>query len=208
MRLSTAIARYIRWKQAHGIRCVRAKWVFRKLLRYAGDVEIDSIGAREISGYLDDSRMAPDTWWRTYQMLRSFFQFWIARHKLSNSPMPRPRAASPPPFRPYIFTVPELRRLMAEAGALRMNRARRLDPLTFQTMVSVMYGIGVLIHEAMDLRTADVDLERKVLTLRRLDIAASEGRVADATDRRDHDRERAHADCVEALPRPVKRIRF
>jgi integrase len=35
-------------------------------------------------------------------------------------------------------------------------------------MVSVMYGIGALIHEAMDLRTADVDLERKVLTLRRL----------------------------------------
>jgi integrase/recombinase XerD len=82
--------------------------------------------------------------------------------------MPRPRAANPPPFRPYIFTVPQLRLLMAEAGSLKMNRARRLDPLTFQTMVSVIYGAGALIHEAMDLRTSDVDLERKVMTLRRL----------------------------------------
>lgn len=168
MRLSTAISAYIRWKQARGIRCVRSKWAFSKFLRYVGDVPLESVGARDVSQYLDDSRMAPDTWWRTYQMLRSFFQFWIARHKLSTSPMPRPRAANPPPFRPYIFTVLELRRLMAEAGSLKMNRARRLDPLTFQTMVSIMYGVGALIHEAMDLRTSDVDLGRKVLTLRRL----------------------------------------
>jgi integrase/recombinase XerD len=101
-------------------------------------------------------------------MLRSFFQFWIARYRLSTSPMPRPRSANPPPFRPYIFTVPQLRLLMAEASSLKMNRARRLDPLTFQTMISVIYGTGALIHEAMDLRTSDVDLERKAITLRRL----------------------------------------
>lgn len=168
MKLSTAISRYVRWKQARGIRSVRAKWAFRKFLRYVGDVPLESIGPRDISKYLDDSRMAPDTWWRTYQMLRAFFEFWIARHKLSNSIMPRPRSANPPPFRPYIFTVPQLRLLTAEAGSLKMNRTRKLDPLTFQTMVSVVYGLGALIHEAMDLRASDVDLSGKVLTLRRL----------------------------------------
>jgi integrase/recombinase XerD len=168
MRLSTAIERYISWKQAHGIRCVRSKWAFRKLLRDVGDVEIESIGPAEISAHLENSKMAPDTWWRTYQMLRAFFQFWISRQRLSSLPMPRPRAASPPPFRPFIFTIDQLRFLMAEAGRLQMNRNRKLDPLTFQTMIALMYGTGALIHEAIDLRTSDVEVENKSLTLRRL----------------------------------------
>ncbi len=111
--------------------------------------------------------MAPDTWWRTYQTLRAFFQFWISRQKLSSLPMPRPRAANPPPFRPYIFTIDQLRLLIADAGRIQMNRSRKLDPITFQTMIALMYGTGALIHEAMDLRTSDVDVENRSVTLRR-----------------------------------------
>lgn len=166
MKLGTAIERYIGWKQAHGIRFVRGKWLFGSFLRCVGDSPLRSVRPKDVSKYLRSATLAPDTWWRTYQSLRAFFQFWIARRKLSRIPMPPPRAASPPPFRPFIFNVDQLRAVVMEASRKRFNR--RVDAKTLETMIRFLYGAGALIHEALDLRTSDVDFGSGVLTLRRM----------------------------------------
>lgn len=112
--------------------------------------------------------MAPDTWWRVYQMLRSFFQFWISRGQITKLPMPRPKAALPPPFRPYIFSQVQLRRLMLDAGRRRKNGPVKYDPITLQSILLFLYGTGALIQEAIEFRVSEINFANRLITLRRV----------------------------------------
>jgi integrase/recombinase XerD len=168
VKLSTAIAKYVEWKQLRGIRFVRGIQVLASLRRRIGDPELPKINPRLISDYLDGSKMAPDTWWRAYQMLRSFFQFWKSRGPIKRLPMPRPKSALPPPFRPYIYTKAELRSLLVEAGRKIPNGPRNYEPRTFSTIIVFLYGTGALIHEAIDFRVSDINFEERTISLRRM----------------------------------------
>jgi integrase/recombinase XerD len=167
MRLSVAFARYLHWKEQRQIRFVRGKHLFGGFLRRMGDPQIARITPRQISEFLDGSRMAPDTWWRAYQTLRSFFQFWVARKQIRSVPMPRPKAALPPPFRPYIFSESQLRQLLGCAGGITQNKTRKCDAETLQTMILLVYSTGALIHEAIELRVSEIDLDKRLIVLRR-----------------------------------------
>jgi integrase/recombinase XerD len=136
----------------------------RTLLRSAGDRPLHRVTPQQISAYLDGSRMSAYTWWREYQIIRSFFQFWQSRRKLVRVPMPRPRAALPPPFRPYIFSKTELLRLL-----MAIERTPLLDPMTMRTFLLFLYGTGARIHEAIALHVSDVDFRHSLVSLRQPD---------------------------------------
>jgi integrase/recombinase XerD len=108
--------------------------------------------------------MSAYTWWREYQIIRSFFQFWQSRNKLACLPMPRPQAAMPPLFRPYIFSKTELFRLL-----MAIERTPLLDPLTMRTFLLFLYGTGARVYEAINLRVSDVDFPNKLVSLRQPD---------------------------------------
>jgi integrase/recombinase XerD len=164
MRISTAIAKYAAWKRMRGVRFARAESALRTLLRSVGDCPLDQITPKHISTYLDGSGMSAYTWWREYQIIRSFFQFWLSRHKLARLPMPRPQAALPPPFRPYIFSKTELVRLL-----LAIERTPLLDPMTMRTFLLFVYGTGARVYEAINLRVSDINFQNKLVSLRRPD---------------------------------------
>jgi integrase/recombinase XerD len=108
--------------------------------------------------------MSAYTWWREYQIIRSFFQFWISRHKIARLPMPRPQAALPPPFRPYIFSRTEIVRLL-----LAIERTPLFDPLTMRTFLLFLYGTGARLYEAISLRVSDLDFPNNLVSLRQPD---------------------------------------
>jgi integrase len=108
--------------------------------------------------------MSAYTWWREYQIIRSFFQFWLSRHKVARLPMPRPQAALPPPFRPYIFSRTELVRLL-----LAIERTPLYDPMTIRTFLLFIYGTGARIYEAINLRVSEINFQNKLASLRRQD---------------------------------------
>jgi integrase/recombinase XerD len=164
MRFSTAIAKYAAWKRVRSVRFARGESALRTLLRSAGDRPLKEVTPKQISTYLDGSRMSAYTWWREYQIIRSFFQFWQSRNELARLPMPRPQAALPPPFRPYIFSRTELIRLL-----LAIERTPLLDPLTIRTFLLFVYGTGARVHEAISLRVSDIDFQNNLVGLRRTD---------------------------------------
>jgi integrase/recombinase XerD len=136
----------------------------RTLLRSTGDRPLHQVTPKQISAYLDGSRMSAYTWWREYQIIRSFFQFWQSRNRLARLPMPRPQAALPPPFRPYIFSRTELLRLL-----MAIERTALLDPMTMRTFFLFLYGTGARVHEAIGLRISDIDFKHSLLSLREAD---------------------------------------
>jgi integrase/recombinase XerD len=162
LRFSAAIAKYAAWKRVRGVRFARAEGALRSLLRSTGDRPLGQVTPKQISTYLDGSGMSAYTWWREYQIIRSFFQFWLSRHKLARLPMPRPQAALPPPFRPYILSRTELIRLL-----LAIERTRLIDPITIRTFLLFMYGTGARVYEAINLRVSDINFQEKMVSLRR-----------------------------------------
>jgi integrase len=108
--------------------------------------------------------MSPYTWWREYRIIQAFFQFWVSRRKLARLPMPRPQAALPPPFRPYIFSKTDLVRLL-----LTIERTFLLDPMTIRTFLLFIYGTGARVYEAINLRVSDVNFRNKLISLRHPD---------------------------------------
>lgn len=159
--------RYSRWKELRGIRFSKGRSVFKSLLRQTGDVQLHRIEPRHVLNYLDGSKMSPYSKWRIYRLLRAFFQFWVTRGQICELPMPRPKAAKPPPFRPYVFSNSELLGLFRNAGCKRPGGPRKLDPITFRTLLSFIYGTGALIREATELRVSELDLKNGLVTLRR-----------------------------------------
>jgi integrase/recombinase XerD len=147
-----------------GVRFARAEGALRTLLRSAGDRQLKDVTPKQISTYLDGTRMSAYTWWREYQIIRSFFQFWLSRNKLARLPMPRPQAALPPPFRPYIFSRTELVRLL-----LAIERTPLFDPLTMRTFLLFLYGTGARVYEAISLRVSDLDFANNLVSLRQPD---------------------------------------
>lgn len=78
--------------------------------------------------------------------------------------MPRPRAAAPPPFHPYIFSRTELVRLL-----LAIERTVLIDPMTMRTYLLFLYGTGARFYEALNLRVSDVNFPNKLVSLRHPD---------------------------------------
>jgi integrase/recombinase XerD len=147
-----------------GLSFTRGEGALRTLLRAMGDRQLNQFTPKQVADYLDGSRMAAYTRWREYQILRAFFQFWLARNKLARLPMPRPKAAKPVPFRPYIFSRTELLRLL-----MAIERTRLHDPMTIRTFLLFLYGTGARVHEAIGLRVSDVDFRQNLVTLRHPD---------------------------------------
>jgi integrase len=70
-----------------------------------------------------------------------------------------------PPFVPYIYSREELRRLLDAAGCYQRGESV-LNPVTFRTILLLLYGTGLRDGEVIRLNRADVDLDHSLLTVR------------------------------------------
>jgi integrase len=81
------------------------------------------------------------------------------------SPLPKAVPKRPQPFRPYINSEEELRRLFKAAGEFETPRMA-LQGATLRPLLLLLYGAGLRISEALALTFADVDLTASLLTIR------------------------------------------
>jgi integrase/recombinase XerD len=70
-----------------------------------------------------------------------------------------------PPFRPHIYTTAELSALLSATSVLKSVR-NPLQPLTFRTLLIILYGTGMRVGEALRLSLRETDLHSRVLTVR------------------------------------------
>jgi len=78
---------------------------------------------------------------------------------------PRTLQGPPTQLTPYIYTVDELKRLLAATEILQTPLSPLLA-LTMRTLFLLLYGTGMRIGEALSLTLQDVDLENRVLMVR------------------------------------------
>lgn len=162
MKLQYAIEKYVAIKQGIGMRFVSQASMLRAFGRAMGHRDIADVGLNAIQTYLRGQR-DPNA---RFHMLGNFYRFAIARGYATSSPLPTvvPKKSTNA-FLPYIYTLEEIRRLLATAEILDKQRGR-LSTLTFQTLVTTLYGTGLRISEALHLTFADVNLTDALLLIR------------------------------------------
>lgn len=166
MKLSEAVDLYIAKRQAAGEKYHSPARVLRALSRSYGEVALASLTPDQVSCFLAGPRTGPATWRNKYGTLRVFFEHWRLREKLHMVPLPPPAPKYTTSFVPYIYSVPELRLLLAAVPCCQQRDECLMSASMFRTLLLLLYGTGMRIGEALRLRGGDVDLGSGVITVR------------------------------------------
>jgi integrase/recombinase XerD len=166
MTLLEAIEIYVERKRAEGLFYSQSEKSLLSMSRHVGKSSLERVTARHVASFLDGPKTSPITWEMKYGLLRSFFDFWLARGQIEVLPLPAKRRTSHRAFIPYIYTHTEIRALLKATRTSQKVVSCRIDARTVRTFLIFLYGTGALVGEAMRLQVADVDLKRGLLTIR------------------------------------------
>lgn len=168
MKLGVAIEHYVEWRQAHGAKFTTARNLLRQFLRHVGDeIECDDISTDQVLSFLIGQ--GPRTRHRDSKAyaLAGFWRFAISRDYAGSSPLPASEGPRPLLAPPHIYSRIQLQRLFDLRNIeIALGRAKQLDPITFRTLLLLLYGAGLRYSEATGLARENVDMSTSVLTIR------------------------------------------
>jgi len=164
MTLAEAIESYLSLKRSLGAVFSADARILRSFRRVLGEVPLDSIGRDACQAFCRGAGPPTRFWERKHQTLRGFFRYLTTRGLVAASPLPHaaPRVARS--FQAYIYSRDELRRLLEATSILETSRSPH-QPLTFRTLLLMLYGAGLRPGEALRLRCCDVDLADRILAI-------------------------------------------
>jgi integrase/recombinase XerD len=165
MKLSHAIERYIAQKHLDGVRFANGEGVLKRLLGKIGDRPLKRVTSSQVTSYLQASKTLPASWWAKYRLLKIFFSHWMMRAEMNAMPMPRPRPAHRPPFKPLVFSKSDLQQIFGIIESHSHKGRWTIEPITLRTVLLFLYGTGALINEVLFLKETDVDLTNKLVQL-------------------------------------------
>ncbi|KAA6457561.1 hypothetical protein DYQ86_22290 [Acidobacteria bacterium AB60] len=166
MTLLEAVAIYVERKRSEGCFYGKSEKDLLSLSNHVGKSSLNRVTARQIASFLDGPKTSPFTWEKKYGLLRSFFDYWLARGEIDALPLPAKRRTSHRAFIPYIYTHSEIRALIKATRTSQRRRFCRIDARTLRTLFIFLYGTGTLVGEAKRLQVEDVDLKKGLLTIR------------------------------------------
>lgn len=166
MKIIEATRQYVAYKQSIGMDYQaedRALQAFVK--EVGGGTHLGRITSDAVIRYLNGKGPLTRLWHRKHDVLRGFWKFVVARGYTDRSPVPTYRPPMPTTFVPYIYTREEMRRLLDGISSYQKKWCK-LEPVSFRTLLLLLYGSGMRLSEAVHLVCADVDLADASLTIR------------------------------------------
>src|SRR5258708_24085103 len=166
MKLHEGVDAYVDGRRTYGAVYPNGIQTLSAFCRYAGNVPLDTIRQRQVAAFLDGPATSEATWQNKYKQLRNFFLFWLARNAISAVPMPLRRPPVDSPFRPYIYTRAEIRRLLSMIRIGQKNSNCKIDIRTLRVLILFLYGTGALFSYALTFRHDHLDLAKPTITFR------------------------------------------
>jgi site-specific recombinase XerD len=166
MKLNQLIAQYVAFRQSLGAKFEGNETVLRTFSHVVGEGRhVGNVKAGEVSAFLNGRGPVTRHWHRKYIVLRGFFRYAVSRGYLSASPLPTTVPKLPERFKPYIYSLEELRRLLDRTAFTQTSRFQ-MEAHTFRTLLLLLYGAGLRDGEALSLNLEDVELQEAVLVIR------------------------------------------
>jgi len=168
MRLSEGVDKYVARKRASGLVYTNAERRFLSFSRQMGEIELDQITTEDLGRYLGEPEKMSATWHANYLRLLRFFEYWTLQGAMPQLTMPQRPARARPTSCPYVYSLPEIRRLLDATAKNQMRRGCLIDPRTFRMYLILLYATGTTIGELIGLKRADVNLRKRSIQLHNL----------------------------------------
>jgi integrase/recombinase XerD len=166
LNLTEAKDTYIERKRGMGLDYSSFAKTLKSFVEPIGNLSLERVTAREVLAFLDRAKISPATWEQKYNLLRGFFDYWLAHGEIKVLPMPVKRKVQRRTFVPYIYTQTEIRALLKAIPLALSNTRCRYDSHCILTLLVFLYGTGVRPGEAIQLLVDDLDLRRNRVTIR------------------------------------------
>jgi integrase/recombinase XerD len=164
MTLSAAVETYVTLKQALGaVFSVDAR-ILRAFVRAVGDVAVDALTPDMCRTFCRGQGPPTRFWARKHEALRGLFRYLVGRGHLRHSPLPEPGPRIQSTFQRYIYSQDDLHRLL-DAAAQPVGPRVLIQPHTLRLLLLVLSSTGLRAGEALRLRSCDVDLRDRILTI-------------------------------------------
>jgi integrase/recombinase XerD len=164
MTLTSAIDAYLTLKRSLGTVFTAQASILRAFGRAVGDMPLDAISTEVCSTFCRGPGPPTRFWENKHHTLRGFFSYLLSRGYIAASPLQEPGPRALQTFHPYIYSHEELQRLLDATARLASTRFP-LQPLTYRTLLLVLYGAGLRVGEGIRLRGCDVDLHEGLLSI-------------------------------------------
>jgi integrase/recombinase XerD len=165
MRISDAVAEYVSFKQAMGMCFQTEPRILKSFCRAMGDADLADVDHAPVEAFLADTNPVTSFWHYKYTILKGFFRFTVNRGYCNVSPLPKILPKRPEPYQPHIYTLEELKALLAATDTL-LTSVSPLQALSYRTLLLILYGTGLRISEALSLTIADVNLKESFMLVR------------------------------------------
>jgi integrase/recombinase XerD len=165
MKLAEAIDQYVDLKQSMGSRFHAEQVILKSFSKAMDDIGCEEVNPDRLYAYLSGSGPITRFFHRKYDAISGFYRFAIGRGYAVRSPLPHFLPKPAYTFIPYIYSNDELQRLV-NAATLQDHPRKKLQSLTLRTLILVLYGAGLRLSEAINIRLADVNLPDRLLTIR------------------------------------------
>lgn len=172
MMVADVVQDYVAWKRSLGFRFGSPGTILKAFARTAGEIDVQEVSQQVVADFLRGPRPPIRSSWHTkHSTLVGLFRFALQRGLLLTSPLPFFVPKRPEYAKPYVYTTDELQRVLEASKILdarnrRSGQAASIAPLTFRTLILVLYGAGLRLSEALALTVDDVDLSASTLVVR------------------------------------------
>jgi integrase/recombinase XerD len=165
VKIADAVQEYVVYKQALGMSYKGPALKLNAFARFVGPIHLDQVTPDMVRNFLNGHGTVTTVWFSKLGVLNTFFRFALARGYTKENPLPRTKPKSPRQFRPYIYSVEEVKKMIQVVDCRHRGRWH-LEPRTVRTLLLLLYGTGLRIGEAIRLQHRDVDLRERILTVR------------------------------------------
>ena len=166
MKLHTLVTQYIVYRKSLGEHFKSNETRLKFFVHSMGsNKNLSDIRANDVGVFLNGKAPLTGYWHAKHQSLRGFYRYAISRGYTKVSPLPKSIPKIPRTFIPYIYNVEELNALL-EASQTYQKFPHRSEPYMVRTLLLLLYGAGLRISEAINLKLSDVDLSQGLLIIR------------------------------------------
>jgi site-specific recombinase XerD len=167
MNLQASVSQYLKFRQTIGKGFdSSAELVFRLYCRTMGpDTDLAEIRPEQVRSFLNGKGPLTAYWHRKHNLLVGFYRYAVSRGHVNRSPLPTLLPKRPEPFRPYLYSCADLRRLLEGTAGFQRNHVK-LEAHTLRTILLLLYGAGLRVREAVRLTLSDVNLRQSTILIR------------------------------------------
>ena len=168
--LAQPIADFLQYKQALNKKYQTETLALRLFDRYLFEQGVtgwQAVTSSVIDAFMASrSRHRPRSYNHLLGVLRRFFDWAVLQRWINQNPVVERSKRETGKRLPYLFDLTTARRLLAVASGLPDTPKGPQRALVYETVFSLLYGLGLRVGEVARLTVGDVDFTRNILCIR------------------------------------------